>query len=323
MAETAEKKPAGEVQMGEDENPLFSDALPAEMIQNIRDDKEDEADEKIGEACAFKDRGNDAFKKGKAGYDDAIRYYTRGLEVQCADRKLNSVLFSNRAAVRLNMQQYTEAVDDCRKALGLDDKNIKAFYRASKASAALELWKNCIAYAMGGLRLEPDHSELGALLKQAEAKLLSKQKSASSSSSSGGGSKEEEQIDPVPFNAEEAEELQLSLVDLENQVRVADAEIAHLEREQLRQDLVKKELNTLGESHNVMRQFGRTFIQQPRAAVLEHVEGKLNACAADIPKLKNKRNTVDKRRAEQEKRLKGMLLHLQMQKAIEQQGGKR
>ena len=49
----------------------------------------------------FKQQGNACFAAGKTRYQDSITFYTQGIQANCEDVEMNSVLHSNRAAVHL------------------------------------------------------------------------------------------------------------------------------------------------------------------------------------------------------------------------------
>jgi tetratricopeptide (TPR) repeat protein len=89
----------------------------------------------------FKDQGNEAYKTGQKGYQDAIKYYTQGLEQKCSDNILNALLHLNRAAVHISSKNYGKALDDCLKAVELDGSNpnvlAKGYLRAAKACFGL------------------------------------------------------------------------------------------------------------------------------------------------------------------------------------------
>jgi len=66
-------------------NLLYQDSTPEEIADRL------------------KDKGNEALKRGKKYYNDAIKHYSEGIAQKCSDNKLQSILFSNRAAVNLMM----------------------------------------------------------------------------------------------------------------------------------------------------------------------------------------------------------------------------
>ena len=52
-------------------------------------------------AEVYKNEGNDEYKKNN--FNNAIQFYTEGIEVNCKDEELNAILYSNRAAARFNL----------------------------------------------------------------------------------------------------------------------------------------------------------------------------------------------------------------------------
>ena len=46
-------------------------------------------------AEVYKNEGNDEFRN--KDFDNAIDFYTKGLEVKCKDKELNAILHTNRA----------------------------------------------------------------------------------------------------------------------------------------------------------------------------------------------------------------------------------
>ncbi|KAG8467356.1 hypothetical protein KFE25_000672 [Diacronema lutheri] len=84
-----------------------------------------------------KDKGNDAFKKGRAFWAVALEHYSRGLRERCDDRPINAALLSNRAAIHLSLRNYRHALNDSLAALELDPRNAKAARRAALSAHAL------------------------------------------------------------------------------------------------------------------------------------------------------------------------------------------
>lgn len=78
---------------------------------------------KIEKANEFKTRGNDCVKNGQ--YVKAVKYYTEAINLN----KSEPVFYTNRALCYLKQSQFTECIDDCTKAIGLDAKAVKAYYR--------------------------------------------------------------------------------------------------------------------------------------------------------------------------------------------------
>ncbi|KAM7427793.1 Tetratricopeptide repeat protein 4 [Porites harrisoni] len=84
-------------------------------------------------AEVYKNEGNDEYKKNN--FNNAIQFYTEGIKVNCKDEELNAILYSNRAAARFNLGNYTETLDDAKIAVGLRPYFLKAFARGKLAIA--------------------------------------------------------------------------------------------------------------------------------------------------------------------------------------------
>uniref|UniRef100_A0AAV1UWJ6 Mitochondrial import receptor subunit TOM70 n=1 Tax=Peronospora matthiolae TaxID=2874970 RepID=A0AAV1UWJ6_9STRA len=83
-----------------------------------------------------------ATKKYKAGdFDQAIELYSvaisLGEQQQPLDARNLKVMYSNRAAAYEKLQDYTNVIGDCAKALQLDNRHTKSYMRRAKAKAAL------------------------------------------------------------------------------------------------------------------------------------------------------------------------------------------
>lgn len=98
---------------------------------------------KYGEDCnepeelakQYKLDGNENFKQ--KNFNDAIACYTKGLDYLekelDATAELKSVLYSNRAACYVMLAQYQKAVDDCKAALRINPKNMRARQRMEES----------------------------------------------------------------------------------------------------------------------------------------------------------------------------------------------
>lgn len=69
----------------------------------------------------FKEEGNKLFMK--RNYKEAIEMYTKAIE-KCT----NSTHFTNRALCYFKLQQWSSAIDDCRRAIEIDPHSVKAFF---------------------------------------------------------------------------------------------------------------------------------------------------------------------------------------------------
>ncbi|KAI9295661.1 TPR-like protein [Neoconidiobolus thromboides FSU 785] len=149
--------------------PLFMKNLPEDAEENValaalQTLKFDGTPEE--NAKNFKELGNECFAQGKASYKDAIQYFTQALDQYSKDDQLNVICYINRAAVNLELGNYRMVLTDCSKALGIDNKNVKACYRSAKALYYLERVneaKDCCEF---GLNIDPENAPLKKLLEQ-------------------------------------------------------------------------------------------------------------------------------------------------------------
>lgn len=123
-------------------------------------------------AIELKEKGNEYVKKGKKHYSDAIDCYTRAINNQALSDSETSVLFSNRAHVNFLLGNYRRALTDAEEAIKLSPTNLKALYRAAKASLSLNLLTESISHCENGLRHDPSNQELKKLLGQVESKKM-------------------------------------------------------------------------------------------------------------------------------------------------------
>lgn len=159
------------------DHPLFMEDVPSDISENphllalqsiIYDDQ---TPEQMAEH--FRKLGNEAFRTSdnKVASQNALMAYTKGLEMECADTSLNSQLHSNRAMVSFRLKEHSKAVDDCRKAIELDSSNLKAYFRAAKASESLGLTAQALGFCADALKKSPAEKELLQLRANLERRL--------------------------------------------------------------------------------------------------------------------------------------------------------
>lgn len=117
-------------------------------------------------ALELKEKGNEYVKMGKKHYSDAIECYTRAINQEVLSDSDNSIVYSNRAHVNLLLGNYRRALTDAREAIKLCPTNVKAMYRAAKASLSLNLLVEAKSFCENGLEQNPDNEELKRLAKQ-------------------------------------------------------------------------------------------------------------------------------------------------------------
>ncbi|CAJ1968263.1 unnamed protein product [Sphenostylis stenocarpa] len=126
-------------------------------------------------AFEFKEKGNQYVKMGKKHYSDAIDCYTRAIDQKALSDSDTSILFSNRAHVNLLLGNLRRALIDSQEALKLCPSNIKAIYRASKASLSLNMLAEATEYCLKGLQLDPNNEDLKKLDRQIGLKISEKE----------------------------------------------------------------------------------------------------------------------------------------------------
>ena len=144
-----------------DSHPLFMSALKpdasnpyVEALQSVLYDDETP----YGICHNFKEQGNSAMSRGLI--DDAVIFYKKASEVVCDHAPLMCQVHCNLALAFLKKRQYPECVDECYKAIGFDNDNVKAFYRGALASLHLELYSQAIYFAKGGLAVDSQNESL-------------------------------------------------------------------------------------------------------------------------------------------------------------------
>lgn len=95
-----------------------------------------------------KERGNKAFKEGNAR--DAVVYYSRALRYTPNNHKI----LSNRSAAYSKLGKFQLALDDAEKALGIDSKWPKIYFRKGAALRSMRRWDDAILCFQEGQTLD-------------------------------------------------------------------------------------------------------------------------------------------------------------------------
>ncbi|CBQ73501.1 related to CNS1-cyclophilin seven suppressor [Sporisorium reilianum SRZ2] len=154
-----------------DSVPLFMKDLPSddtadpalEALQSLAfDGTPDEV------AQNFKQQANDYFKAKR--FREALGFYTQAIDASPQDKALLETLYANRAACNLELHNYGATLRDTSAVLGLNERNEKAYYRATRALIALERWQDAVDCAAHGLGVNADNAAISALKAKAEQK---------------------------------------------------------------------------------------------------------------------------------------------------------
>jgi len=267
----------------------------------------DEAAELRSRAESFKKKGNDRLKDGtKSAAREALEFFTMGLEVRCSDTVLNSQLFGNRAHTRMMLRQFVEAVDDCRKALELDSKNIKNYFRAAKASMHLDLCRNGMDFCEEGLKHAPNDPELMKLRDGCAEKLNALQLRRAERASSSSGM-------PSEFNADEAMAVQERVTGLNEQIETLKHSIGNKQRMRVRLMLTQKSVEETPPETRLYKSVGRGFVVGERASMEENIKATIEALEQELPKLMKTHEELEKRKENAEKELREMVSSFKQQ----------
>lgn len=110
------------------------------------------------EAMAWKDKGNESFRKKE--YQRAVELYTRSIELQSLDRHDDGIsALANRSMAYLKLSRYQECVDDCTMVLERDTDHVKSYLRRGRAKQHLGEMQGAIEDFEECLRREPRNSD--------------------------------------------------------------------------------------------------------------------------------------------------------------------
>lgn len=112
----------------------------------------------------FKNQGNDHYKA--KNYKTAIEFYSKGLDVEFDDETIKKALYLNRAACNLELKNFRQCIEDCKKALIIDEKNVKACYRSGRAFFAIERYDEAKQILEYGISVDETNESMKQLLQK-------------------------------------------------------------------------------------------------------------------------------------------------------------
>jgi len=132
-------------------------------------------EKRIKNAEELKNKGNDHFQKFE--YGEAIDCYTGAIEQLPKKHPFSAILFANRAAGYIQVEQFQNSIDDCTKSIEIDPNYVKALFRRAASYKQLEEYAKSLVDYQKILQLQPDHLnaqraviDLPPLIKQKEEK---------------------------------------------------------------------------------------------------------------------------------------------------------
>jgi len=112
---------------------------------------------------------NEAFKNRE--YLLAIEKYTECLTLDPQHKGMNAILFCNRAAALTSISKDEEALEDCNRAISLDESYTKAFIRRAKINMKLEKYEEAVRDYEKLAREDPSSREMQQELRNAKLEL--------------------------------------------------------------------------------------------------------------------------------------------------------
>ena len=149
----------------EDDDEMDEEEEEEEEDEDEMEEEEEEEEEDPAEvALRWKEAGNKKYKCGDLY--GAIDDYTRAID---ADPTV-AAYYNNRAAARMSLEnpQTSKAIADCKKAVELDPKNVKAWVRLGKSSLRKGLFTESIHALKQALELASTNSVARAELIEAQ-----------------------------------------------------------------------------------------------------------------------------------------------------------
>lgn len=127
-----------------------------------------ENEELLKKAEGFKNQANKCFQEKK--YEEAISLYTEAINLNGN----SAVYYANRSFAHLRVESFGYALEDASKAISLDKKYIKAYYRRASAYMSLGKFKSALRDFEAVKKARP--SDKDALSKYADCSKIVKQK---------------------------------------------------------------------------------------------------------------------------------------------------
>ncbi|THH33600.1 hypothetical protein EUX98_g574 [Antrodiella citrinella] len=150
-----------------DSVPLFMKSLPEDLDDPVVSALQSLAFEGPPDEIAqnFKEQGNDYFKSKR--HREALGFYTQGVDAKPDDQTLLEALLCNRAACNLELKNYGSVLKDCSRALTINPKSSKAYYRSASALISLNRLVEALDCCDRCLQYDPDNANVRALRSKA------------------------------------------------------------------------------------------------------------------------------------------------------------
>jgi len=141
------------------------------------------ANKQAAQEC--KTKGNKEFEKGNNA--EAVKWYTKAIEWDPSDH----VLYSNRAAAYLAINQFEKTIQDCDESIRIKSDWSKGYYRKGCALLSLKRYDEAISTFNSGLKYDPNNEEMKKRLGEATSEKKKHPPKPSSSKATGLDAKQE------------------------------------------------------------------------------------------------------------------------------------
>lgn len=119
---------------------------------------DDQKIERKQQSIDLKNKGNDVFKAGN--HLESLKIYTEGLNLcPLSFSQVRAMLYSNRAASKAKLGRTESAIEDCTKAIDLDENYIRALLRRAQLYEQTDKLDEALADYQKVLTLDPSVQE--------------------------------------------------------------------------------------------------------------------------------------------------------------------
>jgi len=257
-----------------------------------------------GEECAdaetqamkWKDAGNAKIKEGtdRASLQAARECYSSGILLKHNNAKLISQLYGNRAHCHTLLRNFSDAVNDCEKAVCIDPSNTKAYWRAARASMLNALFLQAVQWCDRGLAIG-ESEDLEKIKAQCESKLSATQRKRGIA------------------NPQEAMEAETRLNRLREQCMQCAMRMQDVNQRKRTAELTMENMDTLPNDTRTFAGAGRAFLLTPQTTIRRKLETAIKEFDEELPKLTKAREELDKRREAAEHEMRELIESFQSQ----------
>mmetsp|Transcript_37973 Transcript_37973/g.43031 ORF Transcript_37973/g.43031 Transcript_37973/m.43031 type:complete len:493 (-) Transcript_37973:1698-3176(-) len=121
---------------------------------------------KINKLDNIKKEGNSLFSAGKN--EEAVEKYSSALEIDPLNTTFNSTLLCNRAAAKMKMDKYDDALGDVSQAITLNPDYAKAYLRRGNIHMKLEEYEDAVRDYEQAKQLDPSTNDINNMIKNAK-----------------------------------------------------------------------------------------------------------------------------------------------------------